>query len=77
MDVRHRYGHTMRGKDGGGRGVDDAFAQRFLPGRYALTFRLGVIRDEPARARRIAQIVAMLQRGETIHPQARRPPASA
>jgi dihydrofolate reductase len=27
-----RYGHTMQGKDGGGRGVDDAFAQRFLPG---------------------------------------------
>jgi dihydrofolate reductase len=27
-----RYGHTMMGKHGGGRGVDDAFAQRFLPG---------------------------------------------
>ena len=27
-----RYGHTMQGKDGGGGGVDDAFAQRFLPG---------------------------------------------
>src|SRR5215211_5792315 len=27
-----RYGHTMQGKEGGGRGVDDAFAQRFLPG---------------------------------------------
>ena len=27
-----RYGHTMLAKDGGGRGADDAFAQRFLPG---------------------------------------------
>src|SRR5215212_7531506 len=26
------YGRTMLGNDGGGRGVDDAFAQRFLPG---------------------------------------------
>jgi dihydrofolate reductase len=27
-----RYGHEMMGREGGGRGVDDAFAQRFLPG---------------------------------------------
>lgn len=27
-----RYGHAMMGKEGGGRGADDAFAQRFLPG---------------------------------------------
>ncbi len=27
-----RYGHEMMGNDGGGRGVDDAFAQSFLPG---------------------------------------------
>lgn len=27
-----RYGHAMMGKAGGSRGVDDAFAQRFLPG---------------------------------------------
>jgi dihydrofolate reductase len=27
-----RYGHTMFGKDGGGGGADDAFAQQFLPG---------------------------------------------
>ena len=27
-----RYGHAMFGRDGGGRGVDDAFAQLFLPG---------------------------------------------
>jgi dihydrofolate reductase len=27
-----RYGHSMFGKDGGGFGVDDAFAQQFLPG---------------------------------------------
>jgi dihydrofolate reductase len=27
-----RYGHTMMGKEGGGAGVDDSFAQQFLPG---------------------------------------------
>jgi dihydrofolate reductase len=27
-----RYGHTMMGKVGGGAGVDDSFAQQFLPG---------------------------------------------
>ena len=30
--IATRYGHEMQGQDGGGRGVDDAFAQRFLPG---------------------------------------------
>jgi dihydrofolate reductase len=30
--IATRYGQAMFGKEGGGRGVDDAFAQRFNPG---------------------------------------------
>jgi uncharacterized protein YdeI (YjbR/CyaY-like superfamily) len=54
-----------------------AFAMLSAQNRYALLFRLGAIRGEAARAQRIAQFVAMLERGETIHPQARRPLSSA
>jgi len=36
--------------------------------RYALSFRLVNIKMDAARARRIAEYVAMLARGETIHP---------
>ncbi|MDH2412618.1 YdeI/OmpD-associated family protein [Nocardioides sp. CER19] len=41
--------------------------------RYALYHRLTAIKTEAARARRVADYVAMLARGETIHPQKRRP----
>lgn len=42
--------------------------------RYAILFRLTGIKRPEARARRIAQYVAMLERGETIYPQrAQRP----
>ena len=40
--------------------------------RYALAFRLGNLRTEAGRQRRIAAFVEMLRRGETIHPQAAR-----
>ena len=30
--IATRYGQAMFGKEGGGRGVDDAFAPRFNPG---------------------------------------------
>jgi uncharacterized protein YdeI (YjbR/CyaY-like superfamily) len=53
------------------------FAALSAQNRYALTFRLGAISDQAARAKRIVRFVAMLERGETIHAQARRPPASA
>jgi len=36
--------------------------------RYALAFRLNNIKTEAARARRIAEFVAMLSRGETLYP---------
>ena len=35
--------------------------------RYAILYRIGAVRTPEARARKIAQFVAMLQRGETIH----------
>jgi uncharacterized protein YdeI (YjbR/CyaY-like superfamily) len=41
--------------------------------RYALYHRLTAIKTEEARARRVAEFVAMLARGETFYPQKRRP----
>lgn len=37
--------------------------------RFALIFRLGSIRTDAGRKKKIAEIVAMLKRGETFHPQ--------
>ncbi|WP_433802413.1 YdeI/OmpD-associated family protein [Actinomycetospora sp. CA-084318] len=42
--------------------------------RYALTHRLGQLKTTRTRARRIAEYVAMLERGETIYPQGGRRP---
>ena len=39
--------------------------------RYALTHRLGQLKTTRTRERRIAEYVAMLERGETIYPQKR------
>ena len=36
--------------------------------RYALAFRIGHIKTEATRAKKVAQFVAMLERGETIYP---------
>ena len=40
--------------------------------RYAVLYRIESLRRADSRARRIEQYVAMLARGETIHPQTRR-----
>ena len=40
--------------------------------RFALAFRIGNMKTEAGRARKIAAFVDMLKRGETIHPQARK-----
>lgn len=40
--------------------------------RYAVLYRIDAAKRSDTRARRIAQYVAMLSRGETIHPQRRR-----
>jgi len=37
--------------------------------RYAITYRIGQAKRAETRARRIAEFVAMLERGETVHPQ--------
>ncbi|WP_332819326.1 YdeI/OmpD-associated family protein [Sphingopyxis sp.] len=37
--------------------------------RFALIFRLGNIKTEAGRTKKIADFVAMLKRGETFHPQ--------
>jgi uncharacterized protein YdeI (YjbR/CyaY-like superfamily) len=41
--------------------------------RYAIIWRVGQSKRPETRARRIEQFVAMLARGETVHPQRRRP----
>ena len=40
--------------------------------RFALTFRVGNMKTEAGRKRKIATFVAMLKRGETIHPQGKK-----
>jgi uncharacterized protein YdeI (YjbR/CyaY-like superfamily) len=40
--------------------------------RFALTFRLLALKTEAGRQKKIADFVAMLARGETLHPQARK-----
>ncbi|HST46810.1 YdeI/OmpD-associated family protein [Jatrophihabitans sp.] len=42
--------------------------------RYAITYRVGQLKRPETRARRIAEFVAMLERGETLHPQKRQRP---
>jgi uncharacterized protein YdeI (YjbR/CyaY-like superfamily) len=49
------------------------FAQLSRVNRYAILFRLGNLKRPETRARRIEQYVAMLARGETLHPQSPRP----
>jgi uncharacterized protein YdeI (YjbR/CyaY-like superfamily) len=40
--------------------------------RFALIFRVGNLKTEAGRRKKIAEFVAMLKRGETIHPQKER-----
>ena len=42
--------------------------------RYALVYRVTSVKRAETRARKVAQLVGMLARGETPHPQKRRPP---
>jgi uncharacterized protein YdeI (YjbR/CyaY-like superfamily) len=37
--------------------------------RFALIFRIGNLKTEAGRRKKIADVVAMLKRGETFHPQ--------
>jgi uncharacterized protein YdeI (YjbR/CyaY-like superfamily) len=49
--------------------ADAMFAQLNRVNRYAILFRLGNVKRPETRARRIEHYVAMLVRGETLHPQ--------
>ncbi len=40
--------------------------------RFALAFRTGTLKTEAGRKKKISTFVAMLKRGETIHPQGRK-----
>jgi uncharacterized protein YdeI (YjbR/CyaY-like superfamily) len=35
--------------------------------RYAILYRIGAVKKAETRARKIAEFVAMLERGETLH----------
>ena len=49
------------------------FATLSAQNRFALIFRTQNIKTEAGRKKKIATFVAMLKRGETIHPQRKRP----
>jgi uncharacterized protein YdeI (YjbR/CyaY-like superfamily) len=44
------------------------FARLNAQNRFALAFRLGRLKTEAARRRKLEEFVAMLARGGTIHP---------
>jgi uncharacterized protein YdeI (YjbR/CyaY-like superfamily) len=47
-----------------------AFAGLSAQNRFALIYRLGTVKRAETRTRKVAEMVAMLARGETFHPQA-------
>lgn len=47
----------------------EAFASLSSQNRYAILYRLQTARRRDTRARRLAEFVGMLERGETLHPQ--------
>ena len=47
------------------------FATLSAQNRFAILFRIGSVKRAQTRAARIADFVAMLERGETVHPQKR------
>ncbi|MCP8883134.1 YdeI/OmpD-associated family protein [Devosia sp. XJ19-1] len=49
------------------------YGQLTAQNRFALTFRTLSLKTEAARKKRIAEFVAMLERGETIYPQRDKP----
>ncbi len=51
--------------------ASEAFAALSGQNRYAVLYRIHCVRTPAARARRVEQFVAMLERGETVHPQRR------
>ena len=52
--------------------AETMFGRLTSQNRYAILHRIEAVKRPETRARKIAEFVAMLARGETIHPQARR-----
>lgn len=50
----------------------EMFARLSAQNRFALVFRVHNLKTEAGRRKKIAEFVAMLVRGETIHPQSRK-----
>ncbi|MEO5723205.1 MAG: YdeI/OmpD-associated family protein, partial [Ilumatobacteraceae bacterium] len=50
-------------------GAAAAFADLSSQNRFAILFRLGNVKRQETQARKISEYIAMLERGETIHPQ--------
>ncbi|PZS30978.1 MAG: hypothetical protein DLM58_12710 [Pseudonocardiales bacterium] len=55
-------------RDAGARAMWNILTSR---NRYAITYRIGQAKRPETRAKRLAEFLAMLARGETIHPQNR------
>jgi len=53
--------------------AQEMFEQLTSQNRYSVLYRIETAKRSDTRARRIDQLVAMLARGETIHPQRRTP----
>jgi uncharacterized protein YdeI (YjbR/CyaY-like superfamily) len=49
------------------------FEQLSSANRYSILYRIGSAKKAETRAKRIEQFIDMLIRGDTIHPQTRRP----
>ena len=52
--------------------ADAMFGRLTGRNRYAILYRIEAVKRPETRARKIAEFVAMLARGETLHPQTRR-----
>ena len=52
--------------------ADETFRRLTSQNRYAILYRIEAVKRPETRARKIAEFVAMLARGETLHPQAPR-----
>jgi uncharacterized protein YdeI (YjbR/CyaY-like superfamily) len=51
------------------------FAELTAQNRFAILFRIGNVKRAATRAAKIQTFVTMLENGETVHPQRKKPPA--
>ena len=50
----------------------EAFAGLDRTNRYAILYRIGAVKRPETRARKIIEFIAMLERGDTVHPRSRK-----